>query len=250
MSAEFQTEQDRLVAELRATIAEQQGELDVLRSHADSVTTSRRALLRGAGVVGGIAALAGVSQVAAKPQVAEAIEGHNVRYKGGLNTYARITGQKQGVIKGGVIQKGREGTIEVNYFQQKGLSPRDAASGLPTGKRSYEPIVFRKSTDQSSPLLLSAFTNNENLTTVNFDFWAAATVGTTGGGTEVNYYKVELVNASIASMDTFMPDNNALVNGTGQGQGLLEEITLTFQKITWTFVNGGITATDDFQSPA
>lgn len=245
MSAEFQTEQDRLIADLRATIAEQQGELEDLRANAESVTTSRRALLRGAGVVGGIAALAGVSQVAGKPQAAEAIEGHNARYKGGLSSFAKITGQKAGVIKGDVIQKGREGLIEVSYFQQKGTSPRDAASGLPTGKRSYAPLVLRKHTDNSSPILLNAFISNENLTQVLLNFWRVGL-----NGTEVNYYRIELANASIASFDTYQPDNDTLVNGTGPTVYLEEELSLVFQSITWTYVDGGITASDDWSSQA
>jgi hypothetical protein len=33
------------------------------------------------------------------------------------------------------------------------VSPRDSASGLPTGKRQHKPIVITKELDKSSPLL-------------------------------------------------------------------------------------------------
>lgn len=38
-------------------------------------------------------------------------------------------------------------------FNQAIVSPRDAASGLPTGKRQHKPVVFTKEYDKSSPQL-------------------------------------------------------------------------------------------------
>lgn len=38
-------------------------------------------------------------------------------------------------------------------FAQAIVSPRDAASGLPTGKRQHKPYVFTKQYDKSSPVL-------------------------------------------------------------------------------------------------
>lgn len=35
-------------------------------------------------------------------------------------------------------------------------TPRDAASGLPTGKRQHKPLVITKELDKSSPLLMEA----------------------------------------------------------------------------------------------
>lgn len=38
-------------------------------------------------------------------------------------------------------------------FEQEIVSPRDAASGLPTGKRMHKPFVITKELDKSSPVL-------------------------------------------------------------------------------------------------
>lgn len=38
-------------------------------------------------------------------------------------------------------------------FDQEIISPRDAASGLPTGKRMHKPFVITKELDKSSPML-------------------------------------------------------------------------------------------------
>lgn len=44
-----------------------------------------------------------------------------------------------------------DGTCTIN-FDQEIISPRDPASGLPTGKRMHKPFVIRKELDKSSPM--------------------------------------------------------------------------------------------------
>ncbi|MEO6833074.1 MAG: type VI secretion system tube protein TssD, partial [Chitinophagaceae bacterium] len=88
-----------------------------------------------------------------------------------LNAYLKLKGQKQGEIKGSVTQKGREGSIMVKAASHEIISPRDPASGLPTGKRQHKPLVITKEIDKSSPLLLTALCSNENLTSVVLDFY-------------------------------------------------------------------------------
>jgi len=230
--------------ELRAKLKSQGDELDALRAQLTPSGPTRRDLLRAGGLVGaGLAALTVAGVAGATPQPAAAIEGHNLRLRGPLYIYLTLKGQKQGTIKGGVTQKGREDTIQVQYLQSKITSPRDAASGLPTGKRQHEPLVFRKMMDKSTPKLLSALVTNENLTSAQFKFYSTSKLGT-----EVNSFNIDLLNASIASHNFYHPDTmDAGAGGTAPDS--LEELTLTYQKITWTYVDGGITADDDWESP-
>lgn len=51
-------------------------------------------------------------------------------------------------------------------FSAATLSPRDPASGLPTGKRLHKPIVITKELDSASPRLAQALRTNEILRTV------------------------------------------------------------------------------------
>src|SRR5689334_24747810 len=88
-----------------------------------------------------------------------------------LNGYLRLKGQTHGEIKGSVIQKGREDSIMVIAVSHNITSPRDAASGLPTGKRMHRPFVITKEVDKSSPLLYSLLTKNENIPTFELQFW-------------------------------------------------------------------------------
>jgi type VI secretion system secreted protein Hcp len=165
-----------------------------------------------------------------------------------LNAYLTLKGQKQGDIKGGVTQKGREGSILVHAFSNQVISPGDATTGRPTGKRQHQPLVILKEIDRSSPQLWSALVNNENITGWQLRFWAAGLAGGAGagGGVEKQIYTIELTNASIASMREYMLDNDdpALMKFP-----LLEEITFTYQKIQWTWTDPTTVASDDWESP-
>jgi type VI secretion system secreted protein Hcp len=164
-----------------------------------------------------------------------------------LNAYLRLKGQKQGEIKGSVTQKGREGRIAVIAVSHEIVSPRDSASGLPTGKRQHKPLVITKELDKASPLLHAALVSNESLTSVTLDFFAPKVAGPAGGaGTEVNDFTIALVNASIASIRMVMP-NNKVPELTKLAT--YEEVAFTYQKITWTWNDGAITASDDWESP-
>ena len=164
-----------------------------------------------------------------------------------LNAYLRLKGAKQGDIKGSVTQKGREGRIAVIAVSHEIVSPRDAASGLPTGKRQHKPLVITKELDKASPLLRAALVSNESLTSVTLDFFSAKAPGpAAGAGLEVNDFTISLTNASIASIEMVMPNNK---NPDLAKLATYEEIAFTYQKITWTWNDGGITASDDWESP-
>jgi type VI secretion system secreted protein Hcp len=158
-----------------------------------------------------------------------------------LNSYLKLKGQKQGDIKGDVTQKGREGKILVMAFDHEVQTPRDPASGLPTGKRMHRPFTITKEIDKSSPLLYSALVNNENLTVWELQCFAAKT-----SGVEVNTYAVTLTNARIVDITSTMLNNKIPENAK---MPLMEEVSFTYQKIQWTWVSGGITSSDDWESP-
>ncbi|MEO5619078.1 MAG: type VI secretion system tube protein TssD [Candidatus Eisenbacteria bacterium] len=163
-----------------------------------------------------------------------------------LNAYLKLKAQKQGEIKGGVTQKGREGRIAVIAVSHEIVSPRDAASGLPTGKRMHKPFVITKELDKSTPILYNVLVNNENVTEWELQFWAPQLKATTGSGVEVQHYSVKLANANVASIAFRMPNNK---HPDLMKYAEYEEIAFTYQKIIWTWNDGGITAEDDWESP-
>jgi type VI secretion system secreted protein Hcp len=147
----------------------------------------------------------------------------------------KIVGQKQGVIKGDIQTKGQEDQISALSFTSGLRAPFDAASGLPTGRRQYSPLVLVKNLDKSSPALFLAAIDNENLTEVTCTFFRNGTAGAL-----LPFYRVKLTNARIASLDF---GGNAQVN-----LGLRETVGFTFQKIEVDDLIGNTTATDDWES--
>jgi type VI secretion system secreted protein Hcp len=152
-----------------------------------------------------------------------------------------LKGQTQGDIKGGCTQRGREDSIIINAFDHDIVSPRDIASGLPTGKRQHKPVKITKEIDKASPLLFTVLCTNENLTEVVFKFWRPSM-----SGKEEQYYTIKLTNANITSMKTFFPHTRIAEN---THLGHMEEVSFTYRKIEWTFTDGGITSEDDWEIP-
>jgi type VI secretion system secreted protein Hcp len=163
-----------------------------------------------------------------------------------LNAYLRLKGQRQGEIKGSVTQKGRENSIMVIAVSHEIISPRDPASGLPTGKRMHKPFVITKELDKSSPLLYNCLVTNENVPEWKLDFYTPQVKAAQGVGTEVNHYTVKLINANIASINFRMPNNR---NPELMKYAEYEEVAFTYQQIIWTWNEGGITAEDNWEAP-
>lgn len=158
------------------------------------------------------------------------------------NAIMRIKAGKQGEIKGGVTQKGREGSMAIVAFEHRVLTPMDATSGLATGKRQHKPLRITKTIDRASPLLRNALINNETLKEVTIQFFQPS-----GTGAETNYYTITLGNAHIAEIEHRMLDNRVTEN---RNLLAVEDISFVYDTITWTFTDGGITATDSFRAGA
>ncbi len=163
-----------------------------------------------------------------------------------LNSYLKLKGQKSGEIKGSVTQKGRENKIMVIAVSHEIVSPRDAASGLPTGKRMHKPFVITKELDKATPILYNVLVTNENVSEWELQFWTPQLRATTGTGNEVQHYTVKLTNANIASISFRMANNK---HPDLMKFAEYEEIAFTYQKIEWTWNDGGITAGDDWEAP-
>jgi type VI secretion system secreted protein Hcp len=79
-------------------------------------------------------------------------------------------------------------------FEIQSVSPRDAASGLPSGKRQHSPLTITTESDGSHSLL-SGLSRNQAFAKVVLYFW-----NTNGRGKpETLAHTVELTNAEIAS---------------------------------------------------
>lgn len=153
-------------------------------------------------------------------------------------------GQKMGAINGSVTQKGRENSVAVSAYTHDITSPRDPQSGLPTGQRQHKPFVITKELDKSTPLFYQALCTNENLTSVTLKFWTPQLKGASGISSSVQHYTITMTNASIAQIQSAMTEDSHVESTKGEET---EKISFTYQKIEWTWTDGGISANDDWE---
>lgn len=149
--------------------------------------------------------------------------------------YLKVTGEKQGAIDGSVEQAGREATTEVLNFAHGIAANVDFSSGRTIGKRTHSPITMSCVVGKETPLYLQALTNNERLTSVKIDFYH-----TDPAGAETLFYTIDLVNATFASVS---------MGSDGGGSFDTAAYSLAYQKITWTWADGNVTAEDDWLTP-
>jgi type VI secretion system secreted protein Hcp len=162
-----------------------------------------------------------------------------------LLAYCYAIGQKSGQIKGSVTQKGREDSIGVIASAHSIVSPRDPQSGLPTGQRMHKPFVITKELDKATPVLYNVLCTNENLSSVTIKYWTPQLKAATATGNEVQYFTIKLTNANVASIE-FRQANIKIPEL--QRLDPYEEVAMTYQKIEWTWTDGGITAIDDWEN--
>jgi type VI secretion system secreted protein Hcp len=151
--------------------------------------------------------------------------------------FVDIKGAKQGQFKAENMRPGvHKGGIEGVKFSSQVSSPRDMATGNPSGKRQYSAITFTKLWGPSSPQMIQACTTNESLT-VTFEFVKAGL-----GGKEIVYQTIKLTGATISSVKRYI---DVSMGNEAPDPRELEDVSFTFQKIDIIDANGA-TVTDDW----
>lgn len=151
------------------------------------------------------------------------------------------TGEVQGAIEGGSTISGREGLIEVIEYGHSFSQAVDNATGKPAGKTQHRTVRLIKAVDKATPKLTQALVDKEKLTSVVFRFYRP-----TPGGFEEQFYTVELFNAYVVNVSqssrTYGDDDWTAAVPVPPN----ETLTISYEKIIWTFENGGISAEDNW----
>jgi type VI secretion system secreted protein Hcp len=150
--------------------------------------------------------------------------------------FMRAEGETQGEIKGGVEEAGKEDWIFVSSIHHSVVSPRDAASGLPTGERQHKPITITKVIDQATPLLYQALAVNEKLYNVSITFYRKTDLS----AVEEAFFEIRLEDAYIASIQNYVPRAEDAIP--------MEEVSFTYTKIVWTHLLENISSSDTWSS--
>ena len=158
-----------------------------------------------------------------------------------MPSYLSLEGQNQGNIEGSVAVKGHEKKILVQAADHTIEIPKSPQTGLPTGKRVHGPLTLTKEIDKASPKLFAALTSGEQMKKVKLEYYRISPKGT-----EEKYYTVELENAIITSIRAWTPN---CLDAANKQMGHMEDVAFTYEKIKWTYEDGGIEAEDSWLSP-
>ena len=156
-----------------------------------------------------------------------------------LTSYMKVQGKKSGQVKGDCQQGGdKKDSMLVYNIDHKLHIPRDTHTGLPTGQRVHEPFRVTKHIDNATPKLNDMCAKGEHCD-VTVDYYRIKE-----DGSEEKYYTIKLSDAIIVGDRhykpmTFVSDNEPFHD--------MEEVSFTYSKITWTYHNGNIEATDDWK---
>jgi type VI secretion system secreted protein Hcp len=159
-------------------------------------------------------------------------------YHGGLTAQSRSTSFYLQIaeIPGGCQEKKHEKQILLTGFEYQLVSPRDVATGQASGKRVHYPVEVAGRVDKGTPLLFKAVAENQQLKSVKIHCFKAAddASGTKQGDTEI--YTVDMTNGRVSRFKHFTYEDGTM----------FFLAAFTFQQITLTFVDGGITHQDDW----
>jgi type VI secretion system secreted protein Hcp len=141
-------------------------------------------------------------------------------------------------VKGSVDVAGREGSIEILEFGHEVRIPTDPDTGKLTGTRKHEAIKLVKSYDASSPYLYKAVCEGQTFSEVEIKWYRIDDTGT-----ETEYFNHKLKGVKICSVKPIMYN---VKDPTKERYVHLEEVSIRYQKITWTYLDGNLQASDSW----
>ena len=138
---------------------------------------------------------------------------------GAVGPYMTISGVRQGPIRNEAMSEKISVTSVTHDVTM--------ASGMAAGRRQHGLITIRREVDAASPKLMQAMNTREALNDVTIVFPSGAGAGKAA-------QTINLKDAVITSVRV---------------SGRSEEITIEYQTIQVTYVNGNKSATDDWTAP-
>jgi len=140
-----------------------------------------------------------------------------------VDAYIIFKSARQGASKGAAITE----SIPLVSVSHAISAPREASSGMATGRRQHSDITITKRIDMASPRLAQAASTNETFSEIEIGFPG-------GSGDAKEARKIVLTDATILSV---------------RKAGGNEQITLSYRAIEVTYTNGGKTMADDWSTP-
>ena len=116
--------------------------------------------------------------------------------------------------------------------------PTDANNGRLTGVRVHRPVKLVKSYDAASPYLYRACCTGQTLKEVAIKWFQIDETGA-----EKEYFTHVLENVKVSEVRALMPNTK---DPDKERYVHLEEVSLVYGKIKWTYAEGGLEFEDDW----
>lgn len=166
-----------------------------------------------------------------------------------LESYIKIKGTKQGDISKDASKKDSigqvakadttlQGMITVVAFASGIVLPRDLASGVVTGARNHQPVVFTKYFDKSSPQLWQALATNEMLEEVVCEFYRPDP----GGAPQPQkFFTMTWNDATLIEGKAYVP---LITDPNNKHFQCMEDWSFTYKKVKWEHGPGSTSGED------
>ena len=146
------------------------------------------------------------------------------------HAYLRVTGQSQGVFKGGTSRTNRgDHWMELLAFELDEAPPRDHYSGPTSGKRTHGTITVTKAWGDDAALFFKALASNESLPQVVIEF-----TNQHSNGAEFIQSIAVLSDAGITTVNKKPP-----VRSSRGAAGEILKVRFTFARIEISHNNNG-----------
>ena len=159
--------------------------------------------------------------------------------------YVTVEGSKQGRFKGESDRQAHADKVPGLSFHYSVASPRDAASGMATGRRTHQPVSFVKEWGAATPQFQQAMITNELFKSVLFEF-----LKVNDNGEEYVFHTIKLGTALISEIQQYIDPAGSpgSAGGLSGDTGPLEKISFNFQRIEITNIDGQTTAVDELRA--
>jgi type VI secretion system secreted protein Hcp len=157
---------------------------------------------------------------------------------GAARFFVTLKGSKQGNFVG----EGPFNKVLGLAFHFDVRAPADPSTGLATGHRRYQPIVFTKEWGAASPQIFQALVTNEVLPSVLFEFLRA-----TAAGAEGVFQTITLSNVRVIGLERHLRFN-AAGQQTAADPRMLEDVSLAFQGIEIQHKSPSLVAVDSWRA--
>ena len=142
-------------------------------------------------------------------------------------------------IPGSSKVQGRDNWIEVLAFHHEVYMPTDRKDGTATGTRVHKHLQLTKNFDKSSPKLYQYLCQGKVIASATLHWYRI-----NDQGTEEEYFTHKIENARLTAVRPYMPDVD---NPANEAYKHMEEVSMRYEKITWTIKEGNIEYADSWE---